>query len=67
LSPREAEVLGLVAQGKTNQQIAENLFISMATAKVHVRRIIAKLGVSDRTQAVVRAFELGLVAPKAGP
>jgi len=50
----------LVARGKTNQEISERLFISKATAKVHVRRIISKLGVSDRTQAVVRALELGL-------
>jgi DNA-binding NarL/FixJ family response regulator len=69
LTPREEEVLGLVAQGKTNQEIARSLSISRATAKVHVRHIIAKLGVSDRTQAVVRALELGL-APypkKTGP
>lgn len=56
-----------MAQGKTNQQIAESLFISRATAKVHVSHIIVKLGVSDRTQAVVRTFELGLVAPQTGP
>ena len=60
LTLRELEVLKLVALGKTNQEIAEGLFISKATAKVHVRRVIAKLGVSDRTQAVVRALELGL-------
>jgi len=68
LTPREAEVLKLVALGKTNQEIAEGLFISKATAKVHVRRVIAKLGVSDRTQAVVRALELGLAPPpNSGP
>ena len=66
LTPREVEVLELMAQGKTNQAIAEILFISRATAKIHVRHIIAKLEVSDRTQAVVRAFELGLVAPQTG-
>ena len=69
LTPREEEVLGLVAQGKTNQEIARSLSISRATAKVHVRHIIAKLGVSDRTQAAVRALGLGL-APypkKTGP
>lgn len=67
LTLREAEVLGLVTQGKTNQEIAEILFISKATVKVHVRRIIAKLGVSDRTQAVVRALELGLAPhPRTG-
>lgn len=63
LTPRELEVLGLVAQGKTNQEIAESLFITRATAKVHVQHIIRKLEVSDRTQAVVRAFDLGIVAP----
>ncbi len=63
LTLRELEVLKLVARGKTNQEIAEDLFISKATAKVHVRRIISKLGVSDRTQAVVRALELGLAPP----
>ena len=63
LTPRELEVLGLLVQGKTNQEIAEDLLISRATAKVHVRHIIAKLGVSDRTQAIVRAFEVGLVRP----
>ena len=69
LTPREVEVLGLLLRGKTNQEIAKSLSISRATAKVHVRHIIAKLGVSDRTQAVVRALELGL-APypkKTGP
>jgi DNA-binding NarL/FixJ family response regulator len=63
LTLRELEVLKLVALGKTNQEIAEGLFISKATAKVHVRRVIAKLGVSDRTQAVVRALALGLAPP----
>jgi DNA-binding NarL/FixJ family response regulator len=67
LTAREIEVLGLMAQGKTNQAIAKSLFITKATVKVHVRRIIAKLRVSDRTQAVVRAFELGLMTPQAGP
>ena len=64
LTPRELEVLALLSQGKTNPQIAETLVISRATAKVHVERIIRKLGVSDRTQAVVRAIELGLVGPE---
>jgi len=61
LTPRELEVLPLMAQGKSNPEIAEILAISRATAKVHVHHIINKLGVSDRTQAVVRAIELGLV------
>jgi len=63
LTSRELEVLRLLAQGKTNQDIAEELLISRATAKVHVQHIIAKLGVSDRTQAIVRAFKLGLIRP----
>ncbi len=61
LTPRELEVLRLLAQGKSNPQIAEGLFISRATAKTHVARIIRKLGVSDRTQAALRAIEMGLV------
>ena len=60
LTPRELEVLRLVAEGKTNAEIAQNLFVSVGTVKVHVERIIDKLGVSDRTQAAVRAVELGL-------
>jgi DNA-binding NarL/FixJ family response regulator len=67
LTSRELEVLRLLAQGKTNQDIAEDLLISRATAKAHVQHIIVKLEVSDRTQAVVRAFELGLVRPPPGP
>ena len=63
LTARELEVLRLLAQGKTNQDIAEELLISRATAKVHVQHIIAKLEVSDRTQAMVRAFKLGLISP----
>jgi DNA-binding NarL/FixJ family response regulator len=59
ITPREAEVLGLMARGLTNPQIGAELGISRGTAKVHVQNIIAKLGVSDRTQAAVRAVELG--------
>jgi len=66
LTARELEVLRLMAQGKTNRQIAEELVISKATTKVHVRHIILKLEVSDRIQAVLSAIELGLVDPKAG-
>ena len=66
LTPRELEVLGLLTQGKSNPQIAQELTISRATAKTHVERIIGKLGVSDRTQAALRAIELGLVALKSG-
>ncbi len=63
ITPREAEVLGLMARGLTNPQIGTELGISRGTAKVHVQNIIAKLGVSDRTQAAVRAVELGLFDP----
>ena len=63
LTPREREVLTLLTTGLTNQQIAQTLTISKGTAKVHVERIIRKLGVSDRTQAAVRAIEQGLSAP----
>jgi DNA-binding NarL/FixJ family response regulator len=59
ITPREAEVLGLMARGLTNPQIGAELGISRGTAKIHVQNIIAKLGVSDRTQAAVRAVELG--------
>jgi DNA-binding NarL/FixJ family response regulator len=62
LTERELEILRLVAKGKTNQQIAKNLVISTLTVKTHVQRIIGKLGVSDRTQAAVRAAEHGLLA-----
>jgi DNA-binding NarL/FixJ family response regulator len=61
LTPRELEVLKLLIEGRTNPQIAQALSISKATAKVHVEHIIHKLGVSDRTQAAIRAIELGLL------
>ncbi len=64
LSAREGEVLRLMAGGETNQQIARELFISVSTVKKHVHSIISKLGVSDRTQAAVRASEAGLLGPK---
>lgn len=61
LTPRELEVLGLMKLGRTNRQIAADLVISLGTAKNHVEHIISKLGVSDRTQAVVKALELGVL------
>lgn len=61
LTPRELEVLGLLKLGHTNRRIARELSISLGTAKNHVEHIIRKLGVSDRTQAVVRALELGII------
>jgi DNA-binding NarL/FixJ family response regulator len=63
LTPREMDVLHLLTQGQTNREIARNLVISAGTVKVHVERIIAKLHVSDRTQAAVRATQLGLLKP----
>jgi DNA-binding NarL/FixJ family response regulator len=66
LTPRETEVLELLTTGQTNQQIAQTLSISKGTAKVHVERIIRKLGVSDRTQAAVKAIELGIASPDGG-
>ena len=61
LSPREREVLQLLTQGQTNREIAANLMVSVSTVKIHVEHILSKLGVSDRTQAAVRAVELGLL------
>lgn len=63
LTAREIEVLNLIAQGRTNRQIAKSLTISPGTVRVHVQHIIAKLEVSDRTEAAVRASELGLLSP----
>jgi DNA-binding NarL/FixJ family response regulator len=61
LSPREMEVLGLLVDGLSNQEIADKLIISLATAKTHVRNILNKLAVDDRTQAAVQAMRRGLV------
>jgi len=60
LTPREVEVLKLLSEGQTNPQIARNLLFSVSTVKAHVRSILNKLGVSDRTQAAVRAIEFRL-------
>jgi len=61
LTEREMEILLLMSEGKTNQEIAEQLFISIKTVKVHVSNILSKLQVHDRTQAVIYAFEHGLI------
>lgn len=61
LTDREMEVLLLIAQGKSNQEIADELFIALKTVKTHVSNILSKLDVQDRTQAVVYAFQNGLV------
>ncbi len=66
LSRREREVLQLLTQGQTNREIAHSLILSVSTVKIHVEHILAKLGVSDRTQAAVRAIELGLLHPVSG-
>ncbi len=63
LSGREGEVLRLIARGYTNQQIAEQLVLSTATVKSHVAHLLMKLGLRDRTQAVVLAYETGFVTP----
>ncbi|MFD2208381.1 response regulator [Virgibacillus halophilus] len=61
LTSREMEVLLRMSEGKSNQEIADQLFISLKTVKVHVSSILAKLEVADRTQAVIYAFQQGLV------
>ena len=62
LTDRELEILDLLSNGMSNQQIAQQLFLSLSTVKHYVHRIISKLEVSDRTQAAVRAIKLGLVS-----
>lgn len=63
LTPRETEVFRLVAEGMSNAEIAEQLVLSDQTVKTHVSRVLTKLGLRDRAQAVVAAYESGVVIP----
>ena len=66
LTDRELDVLRLVAQGRHNSEVAQDLGVTTGTIKVHMHHINRKLGIPDRTQAVVRAIDLGLLAPDSG-
>jgi DNA-binding NarL/FixJ family response regulator len=67
LTAREAEVLALVAAGRTNAEIAAALVLGVETVKTHVANVLAKLGARDRTQAVIAAYESGFVSPGGTP
>ncbi|MEV4628133.1 response regulator transcription factor [Micromonospora sp. NPDC049523] len=63
ITDREREVLTLIGRGRSNGEIADELYITVATAKSHVARLLSKLGARDRVQLVITAYEVGLVAP----